>query len=301
MWSVLVAGVLAFLHTLPWSILFYFSQFVGVRLYVLTQRDECTRIQKRVHPYSSHFTDDDKSCGYSFGMWYALHIHCDRNESCQVTMIATVHSYSMLTQRIDTKPSRPLLQSPCFYIYERVGNYSNPWFRKREQTTSSIPSKSQQTIVDSIVDAYLRDRKVVVLLYGPPGTGKSMVGLLLANYFKSFFCNTLKPWQPGETYGGLYMEVEPSFRKPLITVFDEMDATFLALKNGIKQHESIPTSVADKQGWNHLLDEIQRFMYPDTILLLTSNKKPAEIHAIDESFIRKRRVNLMFELTEVFE
>ena len=296
--SVFVASLLAFFHSLPWGILFFFTQFVGVRMYILSDRDECTRIQKRVYPYCSQFTDGDKAGGYSFGQWYALYIHCDRSETCQVSMIATVDSYTRLTQSGHTVEKRVSKDPTSFTIYERLGNYNNPWFRRRNKEIQTRPTAAQHRILESIVLHYTQERKTVVLLHGPPGTGKSMMGLLLANHFKSSFCNTLKPWQPGESYGNLYMEVEPVFRKPLVTVFDEMDTTFLSIKQGIKQHDSIPTSVANKQGWNHMIDEIQRSMYPDTILLLTSNIPPADINAIDESFIRNKRVDLIFELSE---
>jgi hypothetical protein len=46
------------------------------------------------------------------------------------------------------------------------------------------------------------------------------------------------------------------------------------------------------------LDSIQRGMYPNIILILTSNRAPEYIHSLDPSYIRKGRVDLTFEMTE---
>jgi hypothetical protein len=45
-----------------------------------------------------------------------------------------------------------------------------------------------------------------------------------------------------------------------------------------------------------MLDEIQRGMYPNIILLLTSNKTPDFIRSLDPSYIRDGRVDLTFEM-----
>jgi hypothetical protein len=125
-----------------------------------------------------------------------------------------------------------------------------------------------------------------------------MVGILVANEFSSYFCNTLKPWQPGDTIGILLTEVEPTPQKPLILVFDEIDLTLTRIHKGIPPHKECPISVSDKSGWNHMLDSIQRGMYPNLILILTSNRSPEFIEELDPSYIRKGRVDLIFEMNE---
>jgi hypothetical protein len=71
------------------------------------------------------------------------------------------------------------------------------------------------------------------------------------------------------------------------------------IHTGVVPHPKIPTAVADKPGWNHMLDEIQRGMYPDLILIITSNKGPDYIASLDSSYIREGRVDMTFEMTEV--
>jgi hypothetical protein len=42
------------------------------------------------------------------------------------------------------------------------------------------------------------------------------------------------------------------------------------------------------------LDEIDRGMFPHLVLVLTSNRDPAFIRALDPSYIREGRVDLTF-------
>ena len=58
---------------LPWSALFALRP-CGLRLYVLRDPATCSRIQKKIQGRSSVTTDDGKSGGYSFGLWYCLHL-----------------------------------------------------------------------------------------------------------------------------------------------------------------------------------------------------------------------------------
>lgn len=58
---------------LPWSSLFAMRP-CGLRLYVLRDPASYTRIQKKIQDRSSVTTDDGKSIGYSFGLWYCLHL-----------------------------------------------------------------------------------------------------------------------------------------------------------------------------------------------------------------------------------
>jgi hypothetical protein len=93
-------------------------------------------------------------------------------------------------------------------------------------------------------------------------------------------------------------EVEPTAQKPLIIVFDEVDLVIMKIHEGIRQHKNVPTVVSDKSGWNHMLDSIQRGMYSNIILVMTSNRGPEFIDSLDSSYIRKGRVDIIEEMTE---
>jgi len=300
------------LSCIPWSVLFLATQYyAGVRLYYLKKRDECERIQRRLQTWCSHTTDGGKGYGFSIGKWYAASmsiVNSDCGDSYTVYMIATESSYQALTKDTGDEPlpftGCPLMEEKPkkrISIYERTGSFANIWFRRRERDALDVPKPEQAEVVASIVEHHKTHRHTVVYLHGPPCTGKSMIGVLLANELGGVFCNTLKPWQPGDTIGLLHSEVEPTPSKPLIIVFDEFDSALIKIHEGIPPHKNLPTAVSDKPGWNLMLDEIQRGMYQDMILIMTSNRGPDFIHSLDKSYIRAGRVDLTFAMTKTIE
>ncbi len=301
----LLANIISYI---PWSIIFIFTKrFLGIHLYYITQKEECVRIQKRVQ--GSLTIDGGKSSGYAVGKWYILHINAiytDHDGSTYtIYMISTESSYKKLTadieegeQTITVIPDTKTPPSSKISVVDRTGSFSNVWFRKRDRSLHNTPNASQATILSIIKKHHTQYRHTVAYIYGPPGTGKSMIGLLLAKELNAVFCNSFKPWQPGDTLGMLYSEIEPSQKNPLILVFDEFDSVLERLHEGIQQHKNIPITVRDKPGWNYLLDEIQRGMYQDLILILTSNKNPHYINSLDPSYIRANRVDIQYEMTE---
>jgi ATPase family associated with various cellular activities (AAA) len=294
---------------IPWAAMLIILKPLGLRLYYLKKRDECTRIQKRLQNNCSHTTDGGKGYGYSIGYWYVASISINEGEcgeNYSVLLFATESSYKALTKDIDTLSNiddSSLLgqqkQLKKIGVYERTGSYANPWFRRRERDANYEPTETQSVIIEQIKENQKKKRHSVIYLHGPPSTGKSMIGVLLANEFGSSFCNTLKPWQPGDSLGILHTEIEPTPTKPLIIVFDEIDSVLIKIhKDNIAPHKNISTAVSDKPGWNHMLDEIQRGMYPDMILILTSNRDPDYINGLDPSYLREGRVDMKFHLTE---
>jgi len=304
--SSFLAPILALniLNCIPWTFIFLVTQLFGVRLYYIRKHEECSRIQNRLKA-CSHTTDGGKGYGYSWGYWYVLHI-TSSDDDIVVSMIATAESYRNLTEepKEDNKSlfeqgwKLDQCEKSSITIFERSGAYTNPWFRRRTRDTKDIPRGIQKQIVTEIIDDYMKRKHTVSYIYGNPGTGKSMIGLLIANEFSSYFCNTLKVWQPGDTLGLLLTEVEPTPQKPLIVVMDEFDLIIEKIHLGLPLHKNIPIAVHDKSGWNHMLDSIQRGMYPNIILILTSNRGPDFIELMDPSYIRKGRVDLRFEMNE---
>jgi hypothetical protein len=251
--------------------------------------------------WSTHKTNDNKNYGYSFGYWYVIHLSLN-DDVYSVWIISTKESYEMLTkgkeENVQPIGCLPLIPKESLTVYERFGNYSTCWFKKRlVKINSIVPRPQQESIIDNIKIHYTEYGHSVVYLHGPPGTGKSIIGLLLANMYKSAYCNTLKLWQPGDTLYSLYSEVEPSPTNPLIVAFDEFDGPLAQIHAGIPANPKFIIQTRDKAGWNQILDEIHIGMYPNLILLLTSNKNPEQISEMDPSYIREGRVDLIFGLT----
>jgi len=292
---------------IPWSILFLLLQPFGIRLYILKKKEECKIIQKKIGTWSSHLTDNKKSFGYSIGYWYIMSIsitESDRDgELFNITLIATESTFDNLIKETNTVKETNTNEvivnkkQSSILFYERFGSYYSVWYKKRTiNIPKVIPRIDQQNIIDNIILHQKKNKHSVVMLHGLPGSGKSMIGLFLANQYNGSYCNSLIPWQPGDTLNHLYYEVEPSEENPLILVFEEIDRVLIKINQGIDPHKNLPISVHDKTGWNNLLDAIQRGLYPHLILLLTSNKKPEFINELDTSYIRKGRVDLIFEV-----
>jgi len=304
-WTMFLSGVaLSLWSAVPWTVLFLFIRWTGLRLYVLNDRDICRRIQRRV-TNTSHMSDDNKSYGYAVGRWYLMDISVENNDGdvtyC-IWMIATVASHKRLTadlREATEDEDEKGATKKTLAVFERAGSYHNLWYRERKVGGGFEPRDEQTTILTAITELVEeRDRgHATVFLHGPPGTGKSMIGVLLAEALGGVYCNTLKPWEPGDTLSSLHSQVEPSAEKPLIVCFDEFDGPLMAIHGrSIERHKNIPTAVADKEGWNRFLDEVSRGMFPHMILLLTSNRGPAFVRALDPSYIREGRVDLILEL-----
>jgi hypothetical protein len=183
-------------------------------------------------------------------------------------------------------------------VYERTGSFYNAWYRKRKVFLDKlVPRAEQEAILSQMEGLFKKQGHLVAYIHGPAGTGKSMLGVFLAQRLKGCLCNTLRPWQPGNTLAELYAEADISETKPLVLAMDEFDVALLNIHEGIESHKNLPILIQDKPGWNRFLDEIGRGMYPHVILLLTSNKPPEFIRQLDPSYIRAGRV----DMTELLE
>jgi ATPase family associated with various cellular activities (AAA) len=290
------------LSSIPFTALFLVTQLLGIRLYTVTRREICQRVQKRIS-YSSH-TCDGKGYGYSIGFWYIMSINIfqsDESDRYSIWMIATAATYQYLTNDSGESTTSDIISNTTdtkqLAIYQRTGSYNNPWFRKRLVTMHSYTPRANQLYLIEMIRAEMKKTgHVVAYIHGPPGSGKSMMGLLLADSYKGFYCNTLRPWQPGDNLASVYSDIEPTESAPLVIAFDEIDTHLIKIHAGIEPHKSIPITVPDKAGWNQMLDEVQRGMYPHTIIILTSNKSPDFIRNLDPSYIRDARVDIIYEM-----
>ena len=291
----------------PWIAFLMFTQYVGIRQYRIRDLETAKRIQGRL-TRSSSGDERNRRMGWSAGFWYFLNIdilHYGGTEAMEVWMIATNDSYTRLTEQevIYTTPGDPdkeIEKKSHITVIQRVGSYYNTDFSQRSILIGFKPSHSQAQVIGRIKDAFHKERSCVAFLHGPPGTGKSMVGLLLADSLGGKICSNLQPWQPGNTLVTLHNEASPTKERPLIVMIDEVDIALMKIHCGsITPHKNIPIAITDKSSWNRFLDEINRGMYPWTILLMTANRGPDFVRGLDPSYIRAGRVNIIEELTEI--
>lgn len=297
----------------PWTAAFILARRYKFRIYTLNKPDECKRVQRRVQDFSSHTTDNGKGYGWAFGYWYIIHMEVDHDGDSSVWMIASEHSHNELTKDLDDDEedeeveNKIILPPPVvtegknakkLHIYDRRGTYTNFYYRKRSiKSLGLMPKPEQSVIMEEIKMVYQQKGRGVFFIHGPPNTGKSIIGLLLAEYYGGNYSNTFSPWQPGNFLTDLTDEIELVREKPLIVAFDEVDVALLRVhESSIPDHKNIPTVIQDKTGWNRFLDNFQRGLFPYLIILMTSNRSSEFINSLDSSYLRKGRVDGIFEL-----
>lgn len=278
--------------------LFVLTPMVGVRLYTIKSHDLRVQVQRRaaLTGYPSCVSLEGtgaRAVGYAVGRGYVLSSSDD-----SMWIFATARAYACLTDEPapafhTVKPYR----SQC-KIYEREGSYMYIQLRCRVVHINAEPRAAQLAAIEKIEATLALQGHAVALLHGPTGVGKSMVGPLLAERLGGSFCNSIKPWRPGDTLSALCAEAEPSAARPLIVIFDEADVVLASLHAGeIQAHPKIPTQVCDKEGWNRLFDAVGMGMYPHVVILLTSNRGPEFVRGLDAAYIRPGRVDIVMALT----
>jgi len=311
-WGGLAIGLGSTLfNMIPWAIIFICTRQYGLRYYTLHSRDECRRIQRRIKGHSSHTADNDKGYGYAFGKWYIAYVGQDHHGESEVWLIATEASFKELTRDLnddgEEEPVNAIVQSAesevvktpkkKIDIYDRSGSYDNLWYKKRTIRNIRIkPHPEQRVILDRIKAVYDQKQRGVFYIHGLPCTGKSMIGLLLAEEYGGNYSNACSPWEPGDILTNVIDEAEPTKERPLIVAFEEVDGALLRIHEGIERHKNIPTAITDKSSWNRFLDNFDRGLYPFVILLMTSNKSFDFINSLDPSYLRKGRVDEVFEM-----
>lgn len=291
-----------FLSSIPWSLIFLFTQNFGIRLYDIRKREECITIQKNLG-VCSHITDGGKGSGYSVGYWYLAHVSSSMDDNA-VWLIATTSSYNTLSKEKEVSVSfsfnekqGPLaIERAPFLVLDRNGSNNNIYYRERSLKLSVKPKIAQQTILDDITHLLAKKKTAVVLLHGPPNVGKTMVSLIVANEIGGRYCNCISPWEPGETIQALYNDSDISEKNPLIIAFDEVDSAIEQIHTGITPHKNIKICVRNKAGWNKMFDEIQKGFYPNIVVVMTTNKPVEFFNTLDTSYMAPHRVDKIYTI-----
>jgi hypothetical protein len=180
----------------------------------------------------------------------------------------------------------------------RSGSYWDITYKKRFLCINIIPNKKQREVCKRIIESYEINGKCTSFISGQPGSGKSSLLRILGVHFKSCICKQLRITDPNDSIEVLYNYVEPTKKKPLIILFDEIDTMIDKVHNNkISPHKQMPIEVFDKTSYNTFFDDINDNMYPYVILLLTSNKTKEIIDTEFEGcYLREGRVDEYFEI-----
>jgi len=190
-------------------------------------------------------------------------------------------------------------EDPTIDYYNRVGSYDYFFYITREITIDKTYSKSQQDVATKIISMYEKQNFLTVYIHGKTGTGKTMLAYLMAKQLGCSICDTFNPTDPGDLFSSFYSKINPSVNKPIIVLMDEIDVHLKKIHNqSLVRHKKVPIQVHDKSTWNSFFDKIDMGLYPYVIMILCSNKTKRELDRLDESYLRKGRAHLSFELED---
>jgi hypothetical protein len=280
------------------SLPFIVMRFFGLILFTIKKPDILITISKKIE-YSSMRDDQDEPLGIIFGSWYIGYMY---EEPRKIVFLCTYKRLEELKGKAKIIEEIEPIKKCIIMLYVRFGSYNYLYYAKRELAykCNFELSDKQNDIITTVIEKYTKSGTSVCLICGESGTGKSTIGYLLSEKMNGSLCQTYSPTTPGDCLNSLYSTVEPTKENPLIILIDEVDIIFSKItQDSFVHHESIPTEVSDKITWNRLLDHIQVGIYPNIILVLTSNLTHSELCSkYDDSFIRQGRVDSFHNLNK---
>lgn len=180
----------------------------------------------------------------------------------------------------------------------RTGDYSYFDYNKHKMFINDNPMTNQQSIIYSnIMKIYNEKNNVKCYLHGNSGTGKTFLCYMMARELKCYLCDSFNPCDPSDSFSNMYNVINPSPKKPLVLLLDEVDILLNKIhKQDIIMHKNSPIQVYNKTTWNNMIDKIDYGLYPNVILIMCSNLSERDIQQLDNSYLRHGRIDLIQHL-----
>lgn len=186
----------------------------------------------------------------------------------------------------------------------------NAHMRKSKKTCYHQELVEQRRVASEFIGMAKRSKKngfpfnFIGLVMGPPGTGKSVLGEIIARKTGGILCDEYNPTQYGQSVATLIKVANPTAKKPLVLVLNEIDQWYTYPKETAAAKASDwltrdidPTN--PKASSNAFFDKLA--WKDNVIVVLTTNKTKEELDEIDGfgSLFRKGRVSEYYELEHV--
>jgi hypothetical protein len=301
-----IASILGIIWTLP----FILTRIVGLQLYRIVTWHVADNMLKTLEPeiiissFNMHDANTGKPQKYGFFITRACagYANKDPTDNCRLTfyILARPSYYDELYKNSQNKYGTVNLSDTIpiqIKIYDRALNQDGAKYTYNTIPISIKARENQISIINAITALYEKQNTCICFINGSIGIGKSMIGLLLAQHYKSMLCTENNPTDPGDgvanCISGIYTKEK---NMPRILVWNEVDIMIEKIHVGIPCKKIPFPSVYDKRTWNNLLDDFKwKAIY--TILVMTSNKSREDIAKIDSSYLREGRVDLYFQMT----
>jgi hypothetical protein len=280
---------------LLWSFPMLFLNVVGLKLCKTSSRIHFESI-KKILKGASIWINQEPS-GWTYGYGFVGYI-----ESFEDTSVVTIIAFDnfLLENKFiynEEKEENVQKKEETLTIWCREGNYCWLHYNSININFSKNPMDYQLPVLNSIIQHINGNVNTSVLLYGKAGSGKSMIPMLIAKKLNYDLVDGFNPTDPGDTMSKMINRIKPTSNKKIIVVLEEIDIIIHNIhNNNIIQHKNIPTLVKNKEGWNNFLDKIDREFFEHIVLIMTSNQKPEYFDILDQSYMRKGRVNLKLNL-----
>lgn len=265
----------------------------GFKIYKIKDRSIHCLIYNKVLSSSFMTEDNEKPAGFFFARGYIGYIHNSGSHNgkaiIEIYILAKPKTYAKLTtNNVSSSPN----DTTGFKLYYRTGNYFWLDYSSRYVNNKIKPTSKQDVIVKKISTLFEKsvNHSVSVYIYGESGSGKSTIPILVAIKLGACLCKTFNPTDPGDNLNNLYNKISPSQKAPLVIVFEEVDILIKEVHDTIARHRNIPTLIYNKPTWNTFFDDLKT-MYPNLVLIMTSNKNPVLIDELDPSYLREGRVD----------
>ena len=195
---------------------------------------------------------------------------------------------------IDKKENEENNEKLIKYLVKRNADYDyNGYLLRNIYLEKSRFNDKQLLLFKQVMKFYNSNKSVKVLIDGSIGSGKSYFAFLLAQKLKCYICDTFNPTEPSDSLSNLYTSKKITCQEPLIVLIDEIDTIIEKIHNKrIQRHKHYMIQVHDKLTWNSFMDKIDYGLFPNLILIMTSNTKKEDIDKIDPSYLRKGRIDV---------